>query len=204
MTGGKAFGHAAEGVIAKAVRPLARVAKGPGAAGAAKVGARDMLGKDASHFADDLTRPLSAEVRDALGKTFDDTAPGPLDRGLASTFTDGRYTVAMTDEPRRFFRAGTETSSRDPHLGQFWSDQPPASVAEVRRDYAVREEWPDGGRSPLDTGYDVEFEPGTVVYYGEVAPQGPGYPGGAMQYLIQKPWDLRPKPAPVDHWPLRP
>jgi hypothetical protein len=163
-----------------------------------------MLGKGAEDFSKDLTDPLSAELKGALGKTFDDTVKGPLDKDLAATFKDGKYTVGITDEPRRFMRAGDADAARSPQFGQFWSDEAPESVTAVRREFAVLPEWPGGGKSPLNTGYDVEFPAGTVFYYGEVAPQGAGYPGGAMQYVIKTPWAIRPEPPLRNHWPLKP
>jgi len=196
---GKAVGKVAEGVIAKALKDSVRDAEQ-----VAKVGARDMLGKTAKDYSEKLTKPLSAELRDSLGKTFDDSMKGPLDEGMASTFKDGRYTVGMTDEPRRFMRAGDAEAARTPHLGQFWTDTPPESVDAVRRDLAVLPEWPGGGKSPLNTGYDVEFPAGTVFYYGEVASQGGKYVGGGMQYLIRTPWMIKPEPALRTHWPLKP
>lgn len=205
MVGGGAAARGGEeiarGLIAKAAKSALRDAE----RAEVKVGARDVLGKSAKEFDESLTKDLSASVRDGLGKTFDDAHPGPLRPDQASTFKDGKYTVGMTDETRRFMRAGdAQATNGNPHLGQFWSDTRPQSVETVRRDMAVLPEWPGGGKSPLNTGYDVAFPPGTVFYYGEVADQGGKYVGGGMQYLIQAPWMSEPKPLLLDSWPLKP
>jgi hypothetical protein len=175
-----------------------------GAESSVKVGAQDVLGKTADQLPASATQGLSAELRDSVGHTYDNAHPGPLTE-YADTFTDGRYTVGVTTEPRRFMRAGDAGATRgDPALGQFHTDTPPESVSQVRHDLAVLPEWPNGAKSPLNTGFDVEYPAGTVFYYGEVGPQGPGYPGGGMQYLIKTPWDIRPLPVEQSRWPLKP
>lgn len=189
MAGGKAEARVAEkaveGVVAKVVKGSVRDAE--------KVGVKDG-GRD-----------LARDV----GKTFDNAHPGPLSPGKASTFADGRYEVGVTKDARTFYRAGDSGAAHDPHLGQYFTDKPPSSVEQVRRESAVKEVWTDEhgkvtGRSPLNTGYGVEFPPGTVYYYGKVADQGGKYVGGGMQYYIETPWLMDPKPPKVSEWPLKP
>lgn len=205
MPGGEAAArageHAAEGIIAKAAKSSLRDAE--------SVAERTAMSAT-SDVTRDVTKDLSPELRDAIGKTFDEAHPGPLSEDLAKTFKGGRYTVGVTDQARGFYRAGDAGATRGaPHLGQFWTDAPPESVTTVRRDLAVKEEWTDAagnvtGRSPLNTGYKVEFPPGTVYYYGEVASQGGKYVGGGMQYVIREPWTIRPQPPKISEWPLKP
>lgn len=197
MVGGEAAARvgeeAAEGIIAKAAKNSLRDAESV-----------------AEHATEDVTKKLSPELREAVGKTFDEAHPGPLSEDMAKTFKDSKYTVGVTDETRTFYRAGDAGATRgSPHLGQFWTDEAPESVEAVRRDLAVKEEWTDAagnvtGRSPLNTGYQVEFPPGTVYYYGEVASQGGKYVGGGMQYVIEKPWTIHPEPPKISDWPLKP
>jgi hypothetical protein len=205
MAGGgaeaKAVGKAAEGVVAKAVGASVRDAE--------KVVARDAARGAEKQVGRDVERGLAPEVRDTLGRTFDNAHPGPLTPGEAGTFTDGRYTVGVTHDAQNFYRAGDATAPHDPHLGQYFTDTPPESVEAVRRESAVKEVWTDAdgkvtGRSPLNTGYEVQFPPGTVYYYGEVASQGGRYTGGGMQYYIRRPWEMDPKPPKISEWPLKP
>lgn len=201
MAGGEAEARiaekAAEGLIAKAAKSSLRDAES----------VAEHAAEDAGR---DVTKDLSPELRDAVGKTFDEAHPGPLSTDVAKTFKDSKYTVGVTDETRTFYRAGDSGATKgSPHLGQFWTDTPPESVEAVRRDLAVKEVWTDEhgtvtGKSPLNTGYEVQFPPGTVYYYGEVASQGGKYLGGGMQYVIERPWEIHPEPPKVSEWPLKP
>lgn len=135
---------------------------------------------------------------------------GGLPSSIGDTFGDNPYRLGTTTEPTTFYRAGdSAATSGDPSLGQYWTTDPPTSVSQVRSDLAVREEWLDDagnvtGRSPLNTGYEVEFPPGTPVAVGNTGPQGPGYPGGGQQVVIQQPWNMDPPPVTVQQWPLDP
>jgi hypothetical protein len=134
---------------------------------------------------------------------------GGLPSKVADTFGDNPYRIGTTTEPATFYRAGDSAATGDPSLGQYWTTEPPSSVAQVRTDLAVREDWVDGagnvtGHSPLNTGYEVEFPAGTPVAVGNTGPQGPGYPGGGQQVIIQQPWKMDPPPVLVNQWPLNP
>lgn len=196
-------GKAVEGVIAKAVGSLVRDAEDVTDRAGARVAADtvDTAAKRAA--ADD---PLAA----AVGSTFDNAHPGPLSPKLADTFTDGRYEVGVTGEHAVYYRGGDKYATRgDPALGQFYTDYPPASVSELRRDLAVKEEWTDEegnvtGRSPINTGYAIEMPPGTYYFKGETASQGGPYVGGATQYVFPEPWNYDPPPRKVAEWPLDP
>jgi hypothetical protein len=162
----------------------------------------------ADEFADDALRTI-----DFRPGTFGRNEPlgdGGLPPNLAQTFGDNPYRLGTTNQTTTFYRAGDSAAQRgDPSLGQFWTTDPPSSVSQVRRDLAVREEWLDDagnvtGRSPLNTGYEVQFPPGTSVAVGRTGPQGPGYPGGGRQVIIQQPWNMDPPPVTVDQFPLDP
>ncbi|MCF2872993.1 DUF637 domain-containing protein, partial [Octadecabacter sp. G9-8] len=110
--------------------------------------------------------------------------PGPLDDGLAGTFSGGRYTEVVLDQDIILNRAGT----RDTPLGQFFTQSAPDSVISTRIDSAVLPEWPGGSTSPLDTAFEVRIPAGTKVYVGEVSSQGGFYVGGTQQIVVPKPW----------------
>ncbi|WP_203981370.1 WXG100 family type VII secretion target [Planosporangium flavigriseum] len=120
--------------------------------------------------------------------------PGPLAeiRGTpAANFAGGRYDAVSLPEDRVFYRGGDSQGSP---LGQWFSIEPPRSVAEVRIDTAVRPQWINpktgewGGTSPVDTVYAVKIPAGTTVYPGPVANQGGMYVGGGHQVFIPEPW----------------
>jgi hypothetical protein len=97
-----------------------------------------------------------------------------------------------------FYRAGVAGRP----LGQFFSTDRPVGVLQTRIDKAVPEEWPDGTKAPLDTGYAVRIPKGTTVYSGDVANQGGLNMGGTGQVYIEAPWNT-PGVKVVDSWPLR-
>ncbi len=117
---------------------------------------------------------------------FDAITPGPLDDGLAETFVGGRYSEVVLDKDVVFHRAGTG----DVPLGQFFTQTPPDGVIKTRIDSAVLPEWPGGGKSPIDSSFEVKIPAGTKVYVGEVSSQGGFYVGGTQQIVVPKPWLL--------------
>lgn len=111
---------------------------------------------------------------------------GPLPDNMAGTFSGGRYTAVKLQKDTVLYRAGTA----DQPLGQFFSQETPASVIQTRIDKAVLPEWPDGAKSPLDTIFAVKIPAGTEVYIGEVGAQGGLYVGGTPQVVVVKPWAI--------------
>lgn len=194
MPGGGAAAREAEGLIAKAVKVWARDAESVG-------------GRALAHSAEGgAGRAAGRDVSRDVGRVFDGAHPGPLGtHGAANTFTDGRYFAGELEHDTMLYRAGDAQAVRgESHLGQYWTDTPPESVGAVRRDMAVMETWPSGDTSPLNTGYAVMMPQGTRYYYGEVASQGGRYTGGGMQYHVQQPWNMYPRPRKLYEYPLPP
>ncbi|MBQ5558301.1 MAG: hypothetical protein IIT46_00740, partial [Lachnospiraceae bacterium] len=123
--------------------------------------------------------------------------PGPLAEmpsQPAKNFYGGRYNVEVLTEDRIYYRGG----SSDKALGQWFTTEPPESVAKVRIDTAVKPQWIDPltgeltGESVIDTVYAIKIPKGTTVYTGPVGSQGGAYCGGynIMQTFIKEPWKL--------------
>ena len=123
--------------------------------------------------------------------------PGPLAEiqgNPAQNFYGGRYNVEVLTEDRIYYRGGNS----DKALGQWFTTEPPESVAKVRIDTAVKPQWIDTitgeltGESVVDTVYAIKIPKGTTVYTGPVGSQGGAYCGGynIMQTFIKEPWKL--------------
>ncbi|SMS01155.1 Putative deoxyribonuclease RhsC [Vibrio mangrovi] len=112
--------------------------------------------------------------------------PGPLDDGIAGTFSGGRYKVVSLKEDTILYRAGTESNP----YGQFFSVEPPISEIQTRIDKAVLPVWPGGGKSPIDTAFELKIPAGTKVYVGEVGSQSKAFIGGTEQIVVLQPWAL--------------
>ena len=123
--------------------------------------------------------------------------PGPLAEiqgNPAKNFYGGRYNVEVLTEDRIYYRGGNS----DKALGQWFTTEPPESVAKVRIDTAVKPQWIDTitgeltGESVVDTVYAIKIPKGTTVYTGPVGSQGGVYCGGynIMQTFIKEPWKL--------------
>ena len=123
--------------------------------------------------------------------------PGPLAEiqgNPAKNFYGGRYNVEVLTEDRIYYRGGNS----DKALGQWFTTEPPESVAKVRIDTAVKPQWIDTitgeltGESVVDTVYAIKIPKGTTVYTGPVGSQGGAYCGGynIMQTFIKEPWKL--------------
>ena len=121
--------------------------------------------------------------------------PGPLvdvDANAAGTFRSGKYNVNVLEENTVYYRAG---DSKSP-LGQYFTTEPPSSVADVRINSAVKPQWIDPktgaltGTSTIDTVYGIEIPKGTITYSGPAGYQGGIYLGGKEQIFIPKPWNI--------------
>ena len=119
--------------------------------------------------------------------------PGPLAEiqgNPAKNFYGGRYNVEVLTEDRIYYRGGNS----DKALGQWFTTEPPESVAKVRIDTAVKPQWIDTitgeltGESVVDTVYAIKIPKGTTVYTGPVGSQGGAYCGGynIMQTFIKE------------------
>ena len=123
--------------------------------------------------------------------------PGPLaeiPNLPIKNFYGGRYNVEVLQEDRIMYRAG---NAENPY-GRWFTSEPPASVANVRIDTAVKIQWIDPKTgvwesSPyIDYVYAIKVPKGTTVYTGPVGPQGGAYMGGynVMQTYIDAPWSF--------------
>ena len=123
--------------------------------------------------------------------------PGPLadiNGNPAGNFSSGKYNSEVLQVDTIYYRAGEDGKP----LGQWFTDSPAESVAKVRIDLAVKEQWIDPitgsitGTSTVNTNYAIKIPKGTTVYTGPVAYQGGVYLGGPdiMQTYIQAPWTL--------------
>jgi filamentous hemagglutinin len=114
------------------------------------------------------------------------TNMGPLNKDLASSFSGGKYTEIVLLEDVVLYRAGTQKQP----LGQFFSTEAPTGVIPTRVDSAVLPAWPGGGKSPIDSVFEVRIPAGTKVYAGQVGYQSGFYTGGAQQIVIPTPWNI--------------
>ena len=123
--------------------------------------------------------------------------PGPLAElrnNPAQNFYGGRYNAEVLTEDKIYYRGGNS----DNPLGQWFTAEPPESVAKVRIDTAVKPQWIDPvtgeltGESIVDTVYAIKIPKGTTVYPGPVGFQGGVFCGGydIMQTFIETPWKL--------------
>ncbi|MBD8027874.1 hypothetical protein H9636_14575 [Ureibacillus sp. Re31] len=135
--------------------------------------------------------------------------PGPLAkfRGQPNkNFYGGRYNIEVLTKPKIFYRAGDINSP----LGQWFTEKPPSSIAEVRIDTAVKEQWIDKngvltGTSRLNTVFKIEIPAGTTIYKGPVGSQGGIYQGGLdiIQIYIKEPWNIEEGVKVIGSWPLK-
>lgn len=134
----------------------------------------------------DLTKGFDASKLGRVSQPYDAVNPGPLSDEMASTFSGGKYRVAILEADTIFYRAGVKGQP----LGQYFSIEPPVGILQVRIDKAVLPRWPGGGESPMDTAFSVKFPKGTIVYVGNVGSQGGHYVGGTVQVVVVKPWKI--------------
>jgi len=126
--------------------------------------------------------------------------PGPLASmpgTPAANFYSGQYNMSVSSDVATLYRAGSSAPGSS-ELGQWFTTEPPQSVAQVRIDSAVQPQWIDPatgvltGESPIDTVYGIQFPPGTTMYNGPVGYQGGVYLGGpnTNQIFISQPWNI--------------
>ena len=122
------------------------------------------------------------------------TNPGPLANIAgtpASNFWSGKYNMKIADDDMVVYRGGDSTKSP---LGQWYTSNEPKSIAQIRIDNAVKEQWIDPkigvltGTSIIDTFYTIKIPKGTIYYEGPIANQGGVYLGGynKMQIFIPR------------------
>ncbi|WP_218021473.1 WXG100-like domain-containing protein [Nocardia acidivorans] len=134
--------------------------------------------------------------------------PGPLAamrNNPAANFAGGKYNTVVLKDDVTLYRGGTA----DEPLGQWFTAEPPSSVAQVRIDSAVKPQWVDpktgslDGESPLDTVFQVKIPAGTEVYVGPVGYQSGVHLGGAAeQIFVPQPWKI-PGVDVAGAWPLK-
>ncbi len=135
--------------------------------------------------------------------------PGPLAtmRGTpAANFAGGKYNATALQEDVILYRGGEAGKP----LGQWFTREPPASVANVRIDSAVKPQWIDPqsgvltGSSPIEAVHAIRIPAGTTIYEGPVGYQGGPYLGGQqhMQVFVPEPWKI-PGVTPVSATPIR-
>lgn len=124
--------------------------------------------------------------------------PGPLveiNKDAAGTFRSGLYNIDVSDEEFVLYRAG---NSQGKPFGNYYTFEPPESVAKVRIDLAVKEQWINpqtgalDGESLIDCYYAVRFPAGVERYIGPVGYQNGVYLAGTEleQIYIHESWNI--------------
>lgn len=143
--------------------------------------------------------PLTSTV---LGNTFAYnmvTNPGPLAllRGNpAANFAGGRYNAVTLTDDLVLYRGGQAGGGRNAY-GQWFTNTPPTSRAQVHIDSAVKRFWTDPktgaltGESSVDTIYSLKIPKGTTIYQSPVGYQGGIYVGGGQQIFVPEPWLIK-------------
>lgn len=134
----------------------------------------------------------------AIGQFDMVTNPGPLANmpgTPAANFSGGKYTAITLAEDITLYRGGDSSGKA---LGQWFTVEPPKSIAQVRIDTAVKPQWIDPvtgklvAKSPIDAVYTIKIPSGTTIYQGPVGNQGGIYVGGNSidQIFIREPWKI--------------
>lgn len=130
--------------------------------------------------------------------------PGPLSQvsnipkdNPALNFAGGKYNSIILDKDIVLYRAGKGGGGKNA-LGQWFTEKPVKSIAQVRIDLAVKPQWIDNsgaltGSSPIESVYAIRIPKGTTIYKGPVANQGGVYVGGrnVEQIYVDKPWTIK-------------
>ncbi|EUJ46320.1 hypothetical protein [Listeria riparia] len=149
---------------------------------------------------------IISKYDDIASYEFNSMNPGPLskfDDPPNTNFYGGRYNIKILEEDTILYRGGEKGGLTTPgkefnSLGEWYTTAPPASVAKVRIDSAVKYHWIDPvdgnltGTSKISAVYEVKIPKGTTIYEGPVGYQGGHYLGGMdnFQVYIQRPWEL--------------
>ena len=123
--------------------------------------------------------------------------PGPLPPQVAAAFAGGKYNAIVLEQDIVLYRGGMSGGGKNA-LGQWFTVDPPGSIANVRMHSAVKRTWIDyrtgtvTGESPVDAFYAVKIPKGTTVYSGPVSYQGGFYLGGQemIQIHVPTPWKI--------------
>lgn len=115
----------------------------------------------------------------------------------AQNFAGGKYNSIVLEEDLILYRGGQSGGGRNA-LGQWFSREPPSSVAKVRIDSAVKSQWINPrtggtqGRSIVDAVYEIRIPAGTTLYEGPIAYQGGVHVGGQSfdQVFVPEPWKI--------------
>ena len=131
-------------------------------------------------------------VDQVSGKILDEADalnPGALGdelKGLAETFSGGRYATIELDRPLIAYRAWTPGQSNE--FGAFWTLEKPQGSLQSRIDSALLPEWGKVRGTAFNaqaTHYSViEIPAGTKIHIGEIGSQGGMWVGGKSQLLI--------------------
>ncbi|MBC6308098.1 hypothetical protein HCJ66_00895 [Listeria sp. FSL L7-1582] len=152
------------------------------------------------------TPRIISKYDDIASYEFNSMNPGPLskfDDPPNANFYGGRYNIKVLEEDTILYRGGEKGGLTTPgkefnSLGEWYTTAPPASIAKVRIDSAVKYHWIDPvegnltGTSKVSAVYTVKIPKGTTIYEGPVGYQGGHYLGGMdnFQVYIQRPWEL--------------
>jgi hypothetical protein len=115
--------------------------------------------------------------------------PGALGdelKGIAETFSGGRYATIKLDRPLTVYRAWAPGQSNE--FGAFWALEKPRGSLQSRIDSALLPEWGKIRGTTFNaqaTHYSIiEIPAGTTIHVGEVGSQGGMWVGGKSQLLI--------------------
>lgn len=182
----------------------------------ARMGGQDIKFVETSHWKVDPNEIKRVPQKGDNGHQYqyDAMHPGPLsDRSVydprntgkplpAQAFYGGKYDEHVLSEDTLFYRVG----SVDQMWGEWFTDRPIESEAQLRIDLAVKREWSDPRTGTIPTGsargiekfdlwsYSILIPKGTRVYSGQTGSQGSEFMGGlgsgSKQHYIPKAWAL--------------
>ncbi|MYN20056.1 DUF4150 domain-containing protein [Rugamonas sp. FT107W] len=115
--------------------------------------------------------------------------PGALGddlKGLAETYSGGRYATIKLDKPLTVYRAWAPGQSKE--FGAFWTLEKPEGALQARIDSALLPDWGDvrgtAYRTQATEYTMIEIPAGVTIHIGEVGAQGSTWVGGKSQLLI--------------------
>ena len=164
----------------------------PGPSATTVPGADDGLKVVGKVKAAEPTSPYQKIVDETPGKILNEADalnPGALGddlKGLAETFSGGRYATIELDRPLTAYRTWTPGQSNE--FGAFWTLEKPQGSLQSRIDSALLPEWGKVRGTAFNaqaTHYSIiEIPAGTTIHIGEVGSQGGTWVGGKSQLLI--------------------